>query len=51
MLLGKTFTEDEKSRIKQFVNNYVIPNINTFYNDNEEYNTQTDKAIEVIKQW
>lgn len=51
VLLGKTFTDDEKSRIKQFVNNYVIPNINTFYNDNEEYNTQTDKAIEVIKQW
>jgi len=51
ILLGKTFTEEQKLKLKSFVNTYVKYNISEFENDDDNYTNQTLKAIEIIENW
>lgn len=51
IVAGMEFTEEEKSKIKDFMNNHVLNDLDNFTKDKGKEGEDCLKAIEVIKQW
>ena len=51
IVAGREFTDDEKSKLKSYVNRVVIPNINDYTQDKGKAGIDCKKALEIIGEW